>query len=1129
MLRFFFVAVMSLPLLGLAQIVTDDFEDGNFLNPTWVGDTSEFLQPSGILQSNGPAATSTLSISTPIPSLQEMEWRIDLEYPFAPSTSNYIRYYLSSDSTNLEGDLQGYFVQAGESGSSDSYDLYRQDGGTRVKIIDGIDGLASTEVSSVIRVRRSVTGDWTLETDTGSGIWQLEGSVSDPTYAIGGEGGILVRHSSTRNQSFSFDDLYIGSWALDTIPPEVASVVTSSENELIVQFSEAIDSSMMVTASNYQVNLGIGAPFLAQWLSSSSVSLEFSSTFIDQEPYELTVSNLEDLAGNVIANNTNLPFFYTAPIQYYFGMVRFNEVHFDPTPSVGLPEVEYLELRNLSDEFLTMEGWRIGFTGEGSLIDSATFYPSTLLLLTDEDDIGLFQNVNITSISPWTILSNSGLSLFLKAPDGTVVDTFSYDPSFFSIADKADGGYSLELINPNNRNCPPIVNWDGSADPLGGTPGRENSLYDPLYDQELAVPVSALVTSDNTIQVCFSHPMDRTNLDDPDKFILEGFNIPDEVFIEEPYAQCVTLFFGGTIPLGQGFILRTVLQGSCFGNGPVESTIQVFRGYPVKPGELLINEIMADETPSQGLPEREYVELYNTSSNYLDISQGGISDGGAIKSWGNAQLAPGDYAIVVDREDSLSFRAYGTILAVDGLPSLNNSGDLISITDRNAVVLDELIYSSDWHDDLTKSEGGYSLEKVNQNLNICSIPENWKSSRAVAGGTPGAINSVNGPFEDIEVPAVLFVRFDDAQTIVLTFSEKMDVGIEDVTKYTIQPSNQTPLVATLSQSEEEIFLLFDTEFVVNEQLSLVLTDLFDCSGNTFSDALLIGLPVPAQAGDLLINEVLFNPFSGGADFVEIYNASDNILSAGELAIGEIYEGTDSIFNSDQLAFSDVLIFPGEYLCLTNNIQIQKATYLPPGDARFWQMPSFPTYDDSEGEVVIFTGAGFIIDRFFYQDDYHYADLRDDNGISLERISFSAPTNRADNWHSAASTVRFATPGYENSQAQKDRENETDHPVAGFPDVITPDGDGIDDVFNISYQFEQPGMNARVTILDRAGRVVKTVRQQELLGTGVGSFFWDGRSDTGSRLPIGPYILLFEVTNQQTGSRDLYRFTVVVSS
>ncbi len=696
------------------------------------------------------------------------------------------------------------------------------------------------------------------------------------------------------------------------------------------------------------------------------------------------------------------------------------------------------------------------------------------------------------------------------------------------MADKTEGGYSLEMINPNNLTCPPIVNWDGSADPLGGTPGRENSLYDPLYDQTLAVPVSAVVTADNTVQVCFSHPMDRTNLDDPDKFILEGFNIPDEVFIEEPYAQCVTLFFGGIIPLGQEFTLRIVLQGSCFGNGPQESTIQVIRGVPVQPGELLINEIMADETPGRGLPEREYVEVYNATSTYLDISNGGISDGGAIKSWGNAQLAPGGYAIIVDRDDSLAFRPYGTILAVDGLPSLNNSGDFISITNQTGAVLNEVEYSSGWYSDLTKADGGFSLEKINKDLSVCNIAENWRATQASIGGTPGAVNSVDGPFEDTVVPSVLFVRFDGPQTIVLTFSETMDIGIEEVSRYLIQETNQTPLIATLSENEEEIFLLFDTEFAANAQYTLTLTDLFDCSGNTFSDQVRVGLPIAAEVGDMMISEVLFNPFSGGVDFVEIYNASEKILSAGELNIGEIFEGTDSIYNSDQVALSDVLIFPGEYLCLTSDVEIQKATYLPPSDAKFLEMSSFPTYDDAEGEVVIFTGVDFVIDRFFYLDDYHYADLRDDNGISLERISFSVPANQADNWHSAASTVRFATPGYENSQAQRDREDETD-PVVGFPDVITPDGDGIDDVFNISYQFDQPGMNARVTILDRAGRVVKTVRQQELLGTGEGTFFWDGRSDAGSRVPIGPYILLFEVTNQQTGSHELYRFALVVGS
>ena len=40
----------------------------------------------------------------------------------------------------------------------------------------------------------------------------------------------------------------------------------------------------------------------------------------------------------------------------------------------------------------------------------------------------------------------------------------------------------------------------------------------------------------------------------------------------------------------------------------------------------------------------------------------------------------------------------------------------------------------------------------------------------------------------------------------------------------------------------------------------------------------IGLPDSVAKGDISFNEILFNPYSGGSDFVELYNKSAKILS-----------------------------------------------------------------------------------------------------------------------------------------------------------------------------------------------------------------------------------------------------------
>jgi len=353
------------------------------------------------------------------------------------------------------------------------------------------------------------------------------------------------------------------------------------------------------------------------------------------------------------------------------------------------------------------------------------------------------------------------------------------------------------------------------------------------------------------------------------------------------------------------------------------------------------------------------------------------------------------------------------------------------------------------------------------------------------------------------------------------------VTLEDSRRYQVDQGVGEPVLALASQpNQRSVRLLLGVPLDTNRVYRLGLDSLADCLGNVLSAELSFGVPVPPQKGDLLINEVLFNPYTGGADFVEVANASANLLDLRGLRLGEGLPDSDTLFNDDPISEASYLLLPGQLVCLTRDIAIQRQRYRPPLDARFLAMDGFPSYADREGTVVLFTPDSLVLDRLTYLDDWHYPTLSDNDGVALERLSLRLPTQQASNWHSASSLVGYATPGYANSQAQALAD--TDSEVYLGRETFSPDLDGVDDLLPIHYQFDFVGANARVYIYDTRGHLVRRLQENVLLDPSPGVFFWDGFGDNGQKAPIGMYVVRFEVVNDDTGKRHLYRRVAVLA-
>jgi hypothetical protein len=210
------------------------------------------------------------------------------------------------------------------------------------------------------------------------------------------------------------------------------------------------------------------------------------------------------------------------------------------------------------------------------------------------------------------------------------------------------------------------------------------------------------------------------------------------------------------------------------------------------------------------------------------------------------------------------------------------------------------------------------------------------------------------------------------------------------------------------------------------------------------------------------------------------------------------------------------------MVLTENPDVVKQQYVAQNPEWFIKM-SLPTLSNTEGVVVLVNPSSQRVDQLHYYENWQFPLLSSDDGVALERISFTAPTQDSLNWHSAATTVGYGTPSYKNSQYS---EAETGNAITVSPQVFSPDNDGFNDVVNIAYQFDRAGYIANITIYDADGRKIIDLVKNALISES-GVFTWNGINDNGEKAKLGIYIIYAEVFDLN-GNVKHYRKTCVLA-
>ena len=1029
------------------------------------------------------------------------KWKLDISDCQLTAESDYIKTTSTSGGRLEVMDCNGEAVWTSESITVKDFK------NVSLKVNVSETGSGANNASKYIRVYYLLdNGTETLFETNGENLGNFGAGIAMQSGLNGESLQIVIRMKNTyASDKLIVDEILVeGESKIVYSSNHVSEINIISETNLEIVFADEI-SEASVNSENIQIINEKGIPLMLRELFLSKTEsriVNLSVSDPSDSKMKLVISGIVDKYGLLLKTDTiEFEWFVICTAQ----SIVINEIMADPYPPVALPEYEYIELYNRAETVFRIGQLSLVIDGKSYQLPDSVIAVKGYVVLCSAEAAENYTGAVVVKQFP--AIKNSKAEIAIISNKGELIDEVYYSNEWYGDEDYQDGGWSLERIDPN-RFCGPENNWKASVSALGGTPGTENSVKKKNIDQLPAKIVFLDAVAANQLDVYFSEQIDSECISKAGNyFIREDFRQPDSVKVINP--KQVSLFFNGSFSSNVNCHLEMNELIDLCGNLSINKS-GTFMYFEPEEHDLVITEIFADPYPSVGLTEYEYIEIFNRSDYPVQLNNVQLKVETKSCELGRNILQPHEY-LVLTSEEGASLMSQS--LSVKSFPSLRNSSGTIQLIFDGTRIVDYLEYADTWYANSEKRDGGWSLERIDINR-FCGAEGNWIASADQSGGTPGKQNSVAADNQDITKPEIVDLEVISPTEIKLQFSENIQKSaLETKSNYFANLDLGHP-ARTESLEQNEIILSFAKNFIPNKNYSLQVSGLTDECGNTIETDQYSFTLVQLNAGEVLISEVLFNPYPGGTDFVEIYNYSDKTVNLKNLRLAsrDKQSGLKEICPlSDKTRWME----PGEFvLCTKDSLSVALVYYTTCPEC-FCETGKFPGYPDNEGTVVLLDDSLTVLDEFKYSEKMHHPLIEDYEGVSLERLSYEVPASVISNWHSAASTVGFATPGYANSQHRDEalpKEN-----IVLDPEVFSPNNDGYNDRLLIHYQLEEPGYSANVKVYDSMGRLVNQLVKNELLAQ-EGEWHWDGEKADNTRPGLGIYIVLVELFDMQGNVR-----------
>lgn len=393
-------------------------EDNATSELPWEGEIDKFTinAKEGVHLNDPQEDAGTAYVTIPSSSVRNTRWEFGVRLTFNPTVNNFARFYLTSSSNVLSGNLNGYYIQIG--GTKDNIGLYRQDGGQPKLLASGRELMKGNSSPKLyVKVECDNNGYWTFWTRLESeSEYTKEKQVKDNSIQASLCCGIYCIYTKTRCKGFTFHHIRLTNDVETITPPDdTPDEPDVPVDPVLPDYPEEVKNIILFNEVMYD-NATDGAEYIELYNpSGSTVSVP-----------SLKLLRYVDTGSNSTVTKT------AVVLQQQ-----------DGNQEISIPPHAYICLTKSAAMLIKKHK-----ANKETIIEMSNF-PK----LTNED---------------------SYLAIMTNEEKSRLIDKCSYFESMHGTIDKRHQGISLEKSSPGAISST-RKNWHSSKNLTGGTPGIKNT------------------------------------------------------------------------------------------------------------------------------------------------------------------------------------------------------------------------------------------------------------------------------------------------------------------------------------------------------------------------------------------------------------------------------------------------------------------------------------------------------------------------------------------------------------------------------------------------------------------------------------------------------------------------------